>query len=116
MVYACHPDHSTIFRDHHGALLIQSGDLEEVANMKSVSNWISYHHENSWIVSLFLSILINFLKAKTDLDFPKLLFKIPSESKGVSMEKVVPIFKIFKIIFYLKILELRKIHFGSLKV
>jgi hypothetical protein len=32
------------------------------------------------------------------------------------MEKVVHIFEIFKIIFYFKFLELRKIKFGSIKV
>jgi hypothetical protein len=31
------------------------------------SKWISYLHANSWIFSLFLAILINFLKSKTDL-------------------------------------------------
>jgi hypothetical protein len=32
MVCACHPDHSTIFEDHHGAILVQSGtwmDLQQ---------------------------------------------------------------------------------------
>jgi hypothetical protein len=32
--------------------------------MKRVSNWISYLHENSYIFSPFLPILINFLKSK----------------------------------------------------
>jgi hypothetical protein len=27
MVYACHPDHSTILEDHHGAIIVQSGVL-----------------------------------------------------------------------------------------
>jgi hypothetical protein len=38
------------------------GDLEEVSNMRSVSNSISYLHTNSWIVGPFIAILINFLK------------------------------------------------------
>jgi hypothetical protein len=49
--------------------VINCGDLEEVANMKIVPNWISYHHVNSWIVDPFLSIVINLLKSKIDLDF-----------------------------------------------
>jgi hypothetical protein len=30
MVYACHPDHSTIFEYHHGAILVQSGALMDL--------------------------------------------------------------------------------------
>jgi hypothetical protein len=47
------------------------GALEEVANMRSVPIWISYLLANSWIFSTFLAILINFIKSKTDLNFPK---------------------------------------------
>jgi hypothetical protein len=36
--------------------------------MRSVPNWISYLHANSWIFNPFLAILINFLKSKIDLD------------------------------------------------
>jgi hypothetical protein len=51
--------------------LIQiGGELEEVSNMKTVSNSISYLHANSWIFGPFLDILINFQKLKTDIDFP----------------------------------------------
>jgi hypothetical protein len=46
------------------------GDLEEISNIRSVSNWISYLHANSWIFGSFLDILINFLNSKRDLDFP----------------------------------------------
>jgi hypothetical protein len=74
--------------------------LEEVANMKSDPNWISYLHANSWIISPFLTILINFLKSKTDLEFPKFSFEIYFKSEGVIMEKVVTFFKTFLTIFY----------------
>jgi hypothetical protein len=30
MVCACHPDHSTIFKDHHEAILVQSEALMEL--------------------------------------------------------------------------------------
>jgi hypothetical protein len=90
--------------------------LEEVDKMRSVPNWISYLHANFWIFSPFLAILINFLKLKIDLDFPKFLFKIPSESEGVSMDKIVHICEIFKKIFYFKFLELGKAIFGSVEV
>jgi hypothetical protein len=65
---------------------------------------------------LFLAILINFLNSKIDLDYPKFLFKIPSESKGVSMEKVVHLFEIFKTVFYLKFYEQERVLFGSNEV
>jgi hypothetical protein len=73
--------------------------------MKSIPNWISYHYANSWILSPFLSILFNFLKPKSHLEFPNFLFKMYFESEEVTIEKVVPYFKIFKYIFYLKFLE-----------
>jgi hypothetical protein len=50
------------------------------------------------------------------IEFSEFLFKIPSESEEVSIEKVVHIFEIFKTIFYFKILELRKVNFGSVKL
>jgi hypothetical protein len=50
--------------------LIISGDLEEVSNMKSVPNGISYSNAKSWIFGPFLNILNNFQKSKTDLQFP----------------------------------------------
>jgi hypothetical protein len=34
--------------------------LKEAANMKSVKNWISYLHANSWIFIPHLAILFNF--------------------------------------------------------
>jgi hypothetical protein len=43
--------------------------LEEVSNMKSVPNWISYPHENFWIFIPPLAILFYFLNSKIDLDF-----------------------------------------------
>jgi hypothetical protein len=77
--------------------------LEEVANMRSVPNWIYYLHANYWIFSPPLAILFNFLKSKTDLDFPNFFeFKINFESEEVPMDKVVPLFKSFRTIFYLK--------------
>jgi hypothetical protein len=90
--------------------------LEEVANIKSVPNWISYLHANSWIFGPFLSILINFLNSKTDLDFPKFQFEINFESGEVPMEEVVPFFKKFSTIFYFKFVELKKALFGSVKI
>jgi hypothetical protein len=45
--------------------------LEEVGNIKSVPNWISNLHANSWIFIPSQAILTNFLKAKRDLDFSK---------------------------------------------
>jgi hypothetical protein len=45
------------------------GDLEEVSDMKSVPNWISYLHENFWTFIPLLDILFYFLKLKTDLAF-----------------------------------------------
>jgi hypothetical protein len=44
--------------------------LEDVSNMKSVTNLISYLHENSWIFISLLAILFNFLNSKTDPRFP----------------------------------------------
>jgi hypothetical protein len=49
--------------------------LEDVDNMRSDANRISYLHANSWIVGPFLAILINFLKSKIDLDFPNFNLK-----------------------------------------
>jgi hypothetical protein len=83
--------------------------------MKSVPNQISYLHANSWSFGPFLAILINFLKLKTDLDFPNLK-KIHFEYEEVSMDKVVHFFKSFKTIFYFKNLELGKVKFGPIKV
>jgi hypothetical protein len=74
--------------------------------MRSIPNWISCLHANSWIFGPFLDILINFLKSKPDLDFPNFLFQIHFESEEVSMDKVVPLFKFFKTIFYFKIFAL----------
>jgi hypothetical protein len=51
--------------------------LEEVYNMKSVPNWISYLHENSWIFCPPLAILLNFLISKIGLDFPKFIIQNP---------------------------------------
>jgi hypothetical protein len=34
-------------------LIQHRGDLEEVSNMRSVPNWISYLHANSWILVHF---------------------------------------------------------------
>jgi hypothetical protein len=73
--------------------------LEEVANIRSIQNSISYLHANLWIFSPFLAIFINFLNSKTYHDFPMFLFKIHLESDEVPMEKVVPFFKTFTIIF-----------------
>jgi hypothetical protein len=50
------------------------------------------------------------------IEFSEFSFKIPSKSEEVSIEKVVHIFDIFKTIFYFKILELRKVNFGSVKL
>jgi hypothetical protein len=44
--------------------------LKEATNIITIPDWISYLHANSWIFGPFLAILINFLKSKTDLDFP----------------------------------------------
>jgi hypothetical protein len=46
-----------------------SGDFEDVANMKSVQNSISYLHENFYIFSPSLVILFNLLEPKSDLGF-----------------------------------------------
>jgi hypothetical protein len=57
------PDHNSfklVFLESFDQFKIR-GDLEEVANMKSVPNWISYLHANSWIFTPFLAILIDFL-------------------------------------------------------
>jgi hypothetical protein len=92
------------------------GDLEEVANIKTVPNWISYLHQNFWIFSPFLDILINFLKSKIDIDFPKFSFEIHFEYGEVLMGEVVPFSKKFSTIFYLKKFELDKILFEMVKV
>jgi hypothetical protein len=59
-VYAYHPDHSTIFEDHHGVILVQSGammDLQQgfqVAYLTTIqSNQFS---ENLWINSKSMEI------------------------------------------------------------
>jgi hypothetical protein len=83
--------------------------------MQSVPNWISYLHANSKIFIPFLAILINFLKSKIDLDSPKFWFKIHFEYEEVHMEKVVPFFKSFKIIFYFEFLEYGKATFDPIK-
>jgi hypothetical protein len=49
-------------------------------------------------------------------DFSDFSFESHSESVEASMEKVVHLFKIFKIIFYSKFLELGKVKFRSVKV
>jgi hypothetical protein len=90
--------------------------LEEVAKIKGVPNWISYHHTNSWIFGPFLSILINFLKSKIDLNFPNFKFEIYFESEKVPMKKIVPFFNFFKNIFYLNFYEQRKIILELVKV
>jgi hypothetical protein len=48
--------------------------------------------------------------------FSKFSFEIHSESEGVSMEKVVHLFVIFKPIFNLKNFELGKVLSGSFKL
>jgi hypothetical protein len=83
--------------------------------MKSIPNYISYLHVNSWIFSPFLDILINFLKSKTDIDF-LFLFKIQFKSKEFPITKVVPWFKYFNPIFYLKLFELEKTIFGPIQL
>jgi hypothetical protein len=89
--------------------------LEEDSNMKSVQNWISYIHANSWSFSPFIAILIIFLMSKTDLDFPKFSFEIHFESGDVTMEEVVPFFKAFSTILYFQIFELGNVLFDSVK-
>jgi hypothetical protein len=42
--------------------------------------------------------------------------KIYFESEDVAMEKVLPLFKLFKSIFYFKISEPGKVFFGSVKI
>jgi hypothetical protein len=76
--------------------------------MKSIPNWVSYLHANSWTFSPFLPILINFLKLKIDLDFPKFSFEINFQSRDVPMEEVVIFFKSFKTIFYFNFFDLGK--------
>jgi hypothetical protein len=73
--------------------------LEEVSNMIIVPNLISYLHANSGIFSPFLTISINFLKSKTNLNFPKFSFQIHFESEEIPMKKVVPLYKFFKNLF-----------------
>jgi hypothetical protein len=90
--------------------------LEEVENMKSVPNWASCLHANSWIFSTFLAIFIKFLNSKTDIEFPIFSFEIHFESLEVPIEEVVTFFKTFSTIFYFKFFELRKVLFESVKV
>jgi hypothetical protein len=80
--------------------------------MKSVPNWISYIHANSWTCSPSLAILFNFLEPKTDLDFPNFQFKIVFESEEIPMEKVIPFSKTSATIFYFEFLEFGKVGFG----
>jgi hypothetical protein len=48
--------------------------------------------------------------------FPDFSFEIHFESEEVPMEKVVPFYKPFIIIFYFKFVELGKVLFGPAKV
>jgi hypothetical protein len=49
-------------------------------------------------------------------NFSEFSFEIHSEFEEVPIEKVVPIFKSFTTMSYLKNLELEKVIFGSIKV
>jgi hypothetical protein len=84
--------------------------------MKSIQNWVSYLHENSYIFSPSLAILYNFLEPNLELESPNFYFKLQLESEDVSMEKVVHHFDIFKNIFYFKFFEFGNILFESVKV
>jgi hypothetical protein len=57
-------------------------------------------------------ILPNSLQIKPRSFFDFFSFHIDFESEEVSMEKVVPLFKPLKTMFYLKNLELRKVLLG----
>jgi hypothetical protein len=56
------------------------------------------------------------LEPKSDLGFPEFYFEIHLESGEVSMEKVIPLIKSFKNIFYFKFFDLRNVLFGSKEV
>jgi hypothetical protein len=90
--------------------------LEEYAYTRSVPNWISYLHANSWNFSPFLSILIKFLKSKIDINFPKFSFEMHFKSGEVPMEDVVHLFKSFTTIFYFKNFDLGNALFRSNEV
>jgi hypothetical protein len=62
--------------------------LEDVANMKSVTNLISYLNENSWIFIPPIAILINFLKLKTELIFLIFSPNSISNSKKIKWQKL----------------------------
>jgi hypothetical protein len=63
--------------------------------------------------SPFLTIVINFLKLKTDLAFLNFYFKLHFEFEKVPMAKVVHFFKSYHPIFLLECLELWNLAFGS---
>jgi hypothetical protein len=84
--------------------------------MKSVPNWISYHHANCWISGPFVAILIIFLNSKTNLEFSIFLLKIHFGCEDIHMEKVVPFIETLRTIFCFKFFELGKVLLGSAKV